>query len=59
MDPALAKIDAYLEDEKLYRMIKKDLSTEVAEDAGNGQAFDAGGSDLEDAGGEAFVPLQL
>ena len=26
MDPALAKVDAYLEDEKLYRLIKKDLS---------------------------------
>lgn len=26
MDPALAKVDAYLEDEKLYRLIKNDLS---------------------------------
>lgn len=26
MDPALAKVDAYLEDEKLYRLLKKDLS---------------------------------
>jgi IS5 family transposase len=26
MDPALAKVDTYLEDEKLYRLIKKDLS---------------------------------
>jgi len=26
MDPALAKIEGYLEDEKLYRLIKKDLS---------------------------------
>ena len=26
MDPALAKVDAYLEDEKLYQLIKKDLS---------------------------------
>jgi IS5 family transposase len=26
MDPTLAKVDAYLEDEKLYRLIKKDLS---------------------------------
>jgi len=26
MDPALAKVDAYLEDEELYRLIKKDLS---------------------------------
>ncbi len=26
MDPALAKVDAYLEDEKLYRLIWKDLS---------------------------------
>jgi IS5 family transposase len=26
MDPALAKVDLYLEDEKLYRLIKKDLS---------------------------------
>lgn len=26
MDPALAKVDAYLEDEKLYGLIKKDLS---------------------------------
>ena len=26
MDPALAKVDVYLEDEKLYRMIRKDLS---------------------------------
>jgi IS5 family transposase len=26
MDPGLAKVDAYLEDEKLYRLIKNDLS---------------------------------
>lgn len=26
MDPVLAKIDRYLEHEKLYRLIKKDLS---------------------------------
>lgn len=26
MDPVLAKVDAYLEDEKLYRLIKQDLS---------------------------------
>jgi IS5 family transposase len=26
MDPGLTKVDAYLEDEKLYRLIKKDLS---------------------------------
>ena len=26
LDPALAKVDSYLEDEKLYRLIKKDLS---------------------------------
>jgi IS5 family transposase len=26
MDSALAKVDAYLEDEKLYGLIKKDLS---------------------------------
>jgi len=26
MDPGLAKVDAYLEDERLYRLIKKDLS---------------------------------
>jgi IS5 family transposase len=26
MDPTLAKVDVYLEDEKLYRLIKKDLS---------------------------------
>jgi transposase, IS5 family len=26
MDPALVKVDSYLQDEKLYRLIKKDLS---------------------------------
>jgi IS5 family transposase len=26
MDPALVKVDSYLRDEKLYRLIKKDLS---------------------------------
>ena len=26
MDPGLAKVDAYLEDEELYQLIKKDLS---------------------------------
>ena len=48
LSPELEKIDSYLEDEKLYRLMKKDLSQR-----------DTGGCDLTHAGGETLVWVQL
>ncbi len=59
LSPELAKIDSYLEDEKLYCLIKKDLSTEETQDNRNRAKLNAGGRDLTDAGGETVVWVQL
>ncbi len=55
LSPELEKIDGYLEDEKLYRLIKKDLSQRQAEDNSNGKELNTRGCDLADAGGETIV----
>ena len=59
MDPILAKIDGYLEDEAAVSVDQRRSIQTAAENVGNGKEFDAGGSGTADVGGEAAVPIQL